>query len=294
VREDLGLGGSQSQNAPPWSVPHRFAHLRGRLAKVARTKTHVALLSMPCAPCHFCQRVRKNWQTWIAAPLPIGLDRPGHADRPGKLPTAGSLEGRARAVYTERRRHTNPPSQKSCTGTAALAYLLKKNRYPPHQVQVPTEISLMTMRTVLLTALLSALVIGSRVAYVVRNESYKNVEPHEMEQTAVTLVRKGYLGDPYLGASGKSAHVAPLYPVLLAGVYRIFGWDTSRGRLVQELLAILVTTIGILLTCKTSNGPRCVGWRTTPPRPPNSSCGALCFSGSPLRTCGRRPPRADF
>src|SRR5262249_13414177 len=69
----------------------------------------------------------------------------------------------------------------------------------------------------------------------------------ELERGAATLAREGALGNVFSDHSGKSAHVAPLYPAFLAVVYATFGSDTPAGRLVQELFALLATSVGIAL-----------------------------------------------
>jgi hypothetical protein len=95
---------------------------------------------------------------------------------------------------------------------------------------------------------LCVVVIASRLAYVVHDRTYANVlGGAEAERAAANLAREGSIGNVYSDRSGPSAHVAPLYPVFLAGIYRAFGWDTQLGRLVQECMAILATTAGIAL-----------------------------------------------
>src|SRR5262249_33499900 len=85
----------------------------------------------------------------------------------------------------------------------------------------------------------------------------------ELERAAVSIATVGIIGNIYSDTSGKSAHVSPLYPLLLGGVYRLFGWNSVAGRVAQEIVAIIGTTIGITLlpTVASSAGLRTgAGW----------------------------------
>jgi hypothetical protein len=85
------------------------------------------------------------------------------------------------------------------------------------------------------------------VAYVIHDQTFTSVSGAEMERAAASLAQHGFLGNVYSPSSGPSAHVAPLYPTLLAGVYRALGWDTQTGRMAQEGLAIAATTLSVAL-----------------------------------------------
>jgi hypothetical protein len=67
----------------------------------------------------------------------------------------------------------------------------------------------------------------------------------ELERAAMNFTKEGFLGNVYSDISGKSAHSAPLYPSLLAGIYYIFGWDTISGLIIQRLLITTITVISI-------------------------------------------------
>ncbi len=96
--------------------------------------------------------------------------------------------------------------------------------------------------------LLFVLAAVGRLAYIVQYRTYVAISSGgETEHVAATLARYGFLGDAFGPGTGPTAHLAPLYPILLAGVYRVFGSNTLEGRLVQELLAIAVTSAGIAL-----------------------------------------------
>ena len=100
---------------------------------------------------------------------------------------------------------------------------------------------------VLLYIALCALSVGVRVAYISYNQSYLDMGSAELELSAVSLAKEGTISNIYSADSGKSAHVSPLYPFFLSGLYRIFGSDTVAGRIFQELCAILATTVGFVL-----------------------------------------------
>lgn len=71
-------------------------------------------------------------------------------------------------------------------------------------------------------------------------------ELYEVERTALCLAERGFLGDPYPGYGGPSAHAAPLYPTVLAGVYAAFGeWD--RRWAAQAALGTLLSLAGMSL-----------------------------------------------
>ena len=64
----------------------------------------------------------------------------------------------------------------------------------------------------------------------------------EMVQVAHSLLRNGFLGNPYAIETGPTAHELPIYPVLLAGIYRLFG-ETPRGEGVKYLLTITLASL---------------------------------------------------
>jgi hypothetical protein len=109
----------------------------------------------------------------------------------------------------------------------------------------------MRMSVILYIVLISLTAFG-RVAYVVHYRTFEQIRPNsEMELAAASLAQNGFIGQTYNNSpsdsSAKSAHVAPLYVLLLAGLYWIFGWNTSAGRLAQEVCAIIATILGIAL-----------------------------------------------
>ena len=45
----------------------------------------------------------------------------------------------------------------------------------------------------------------------------------EIQSTAVSLATLGVFGNEYAVATGPTAHVSPIHPLLLAGLFRVFG-----------------------------------------------------------------------
>ena len=96
-------------------------------------------------------------------------------------------------------------------------------------------------------SLLFLLAFAVRLAYVLTFHVYDNRFKAEMERAAGCLVQEGFLGNVYGSDTGPSAHVAPIYATMLAGIYWCLGPDTMAGRLGQEMLGILGTTTAIAL-----------------------------------------------
>jgi hypothetical protein len=70
----------------------------------------------------------------------------------------------------------------------------------------------------------------------------------ENECVAASLAGGRGWADAFAAGTGPTAHVAPLYPLLLAGVYRLCGtYQTATGRLAQEALSIAASTLVVLL-----------------------------------------------
>jgi hypothetical protein len=103
------------------------------------------------------------------------------------------------------------------------------------------------MKTALAYLLLCMIALAGRAAYVIHDRSFDHPRRDELERAAISLARHGSLANVYSETSGPSAHVAPLYPLLLAGLYRVFGWDTVAAILAQEFCAVAVTTAGFML-----------------------------------------------
>lgn len=111
---------------------------------------------------------------------------------------------------------------------------------------MPERSSTSTKR--LLYLALCVFVVTSRMAYVAYDQTFTNVfGGAEIERAAASLARDGSIGSVYSDRSGPSAHVVPLYPLLLGAVYWLFGWNTETGRIVQELLSSAATAAGIAM-----------------------------------------------
>ena len=92
--------------------------------------------------------------------------------------------------------------------------------------------------------------IGCRLTYVVPIRLAMAAEPirgAEVELSAISLLEKGELGNVYHDPTGPTAHVSPLYPLVVAAIYAIFGVNTLAAMLVQSLLA--AATIAATLCC---------------------------------------------
>ncbi len=69
----------------------------------------------------------------------------------------------------------------------------------------------------------------------------------EMERVAISWAEQGRLADAFADGSGDTAHVGPLYPMLLGSVYRMLGTDTYHRFIGRSYLGILATCLGIAL-----------------------------------------------
>ena len=68
--------------------------------------------------------------------------------------------------------------------------------------------------------------------YLLTRVPERYIIPHhrwEIEAIAWSLVENGRFADPYAVPTGPTAHVPPLYPLALSGVWRIFGLGASGG-----------------------------------------------------------------
>jgi hypothetical protein len=86
-----------------------------------------------------------------------------------------------------------------------------------------------------------------RLTYVLIKRAYLEPGAAEMERAAANLARTGVLGNVYSSDSGPSAHVSPLYPLMLSLIYRLFGSDNWMGRLAQELFGVTLSSLTITL-----------------------------------------------
>src|SRR6516165_5260718 len=80
-----------------------------------------------------------------------------------------------------------------------------------------------------------------RVACMLATHSYRHPEHSEVVHIAMALAAKGAFADAYSDHSGPTAHAAPLYPLLLSGVFRLVGVG-ARGDLAQEIFSSLLSS----------------------------------------------------
>lgn len=66
--------------------------------------------------------------------------------------------------------------------------------------------------------------------------------PGEMERVAESWATTGQLANPYLSPTGPTAHVAPLYPVLMGSIYRTFG-SGANGRFVLTVFSCVLSSL---------------------------------------------------
>ena len=62
-----------------------------------------------------------------------------------------------------------------------------------------------------------------------------HVHPTELSNVAGAILAGRGIADVYGVGTGPTAHASPAYPILLAGVYRIFGFG-ERGAVAQNVL----------------------------------------------------------
>jgi len=102
-----------------------------------------------------------------------------------------------------------------------------------------------------LYAALVLLTLAIRVAYIADRQPFREPQGDEMERAARSVATYGVIGhvfDPDWSTPAQpSAHVAPLYPMLIGSVFYLFGWDTLAGRAAQEGLSLLATVVMLVL-----------------------------------------------
>jgi hypothetical protein len=110
------------------------------------------------------------------------------------------------------------------------------------------------------------LTIGCRLAYVVPirlDMAEHPIRSAEVELSAISLLENGELGNVYHDPTGPTAHVSPVYPLVVAAIYAVFGVNTLAAMLVQSFLA--AATIAATLCCLPWLARRCglheaAGW----------------------------------
>jgi hypothetical protein len=68
----------------------------------------------------------------------------------------------------------------------------------------------------------------------------------EMERAARSWTQEGRIAHVYSDRTGDSAHVAPLYPILLGTIYRLVGWESPAAGWAQSSIAIVATAVNVV------------------------------------------------
>jgi hypothetical protein len=89
--------------------------------------------------------------------------------------------------------------------------------------------------------LIFAIGLVARVGLALAMHQYRDLERYELQRTSYSMATTGVFGNPYAIETGPTAHVSPGYPLILAGIYRVFGAG-ERGELVKEILASTVSS----------------------------------------------------
>jgi hypothetical protein len=80
---------------------------------------------------------------------------------------------------------------------------------------------------------------ASRLVRVLYTESYRSALDEEAVAAASNLAREGAFANIHGKDSGSTAHLSPLYPLLMAGTFRLLGVGTPGANLVNCCYAIL-------------------------------------------------------
>jgi hypothetical protein len=93
----------------------------------------------------------------------------------------------------------------------------------------------MRTSTKILLVFCAAFLFRAAVYFAFRN--YGTIPPREMERVAGCFAETGSFCNPYATPTGPTAHVGPLYPILLGSIYRVFGPFTPSAMLGQAMLS---------------------------------------------------------
>lgn len=83
-----------------------------------------------------------------------------------------------------------------------------------------------------------------RGAWVIATDQIHQFPLKEMVRTAQTFAERGELADPFVLPTGPTAHVPPLYPILLGLIFRVFGTGV-----ITEIIKCLLTCVVGALRC---------------------------------------------
>lgn len=80
-----------------------------------------------------------------------------------------------------------------------------------------------------------------RLALLLTFHIYRDPFRGELERTAISLATTGVFGNPYKIPTGPTAHVAPGYTLILAGIFRLLGTGTA-GLITQTVVSAIVSS----------------------------------------------------
>jgi hypothetical protein len=106
---------------------------------------------------------------------------------------------------------------------------------------------LLARRLLLATALLFTSAFGLRLAFYLTSAPSPGTVLVEMDFAARSLLHKGTIADVYGSGTGPSAHLAPAYPLLQAGLYAVFGLFSPAAHVVRTLLQLAVLALAVTL-----------------------------------------------
>jgi hypothetical protein len=103
----------------------------------------------------------------------------------------------------------------------------------------------MRKRSVLARVLLCIVLatVVSRMVWILYTGSYRAGLDGEAELAAKNLAREGSFANIHGNSSGPTAHLSPLYPLFLAGIFRLFGAGTPAANWVKCSFAVLAVAV---------------------------------------------------
>ena len=104
------------------------------------------------------------------------------------------------------------------------------------------RLPVLTQGVVRFTALIFLSALAIRIGLLFLFPSFDFIRPMEMERVARSFAETGVLANPYATPTGPTAHVLPLYPMLLGAIYRIWG-SGQTGRMVQGLFSCTLASL---------------------------------------------------
>lgn len=97
-------------------------------------------------------------------------------------------------------------------------------------------------RFLLICAALFAAALTLRIAIIFATGMNHDLYFYELERTAFCLATRGVYGNPFMIDTGPTAHVVPAYTLLLAAIFKLFGY-TVTAETVKEILAATVASV---------------------------------------------------